>query len=81
MDQPASATYKQLGNGVNVGAVYNVMKALVIRDLDLLKSNPDLSRSILSAPANPDEALIRFKGLHLSEKILKASLKLVEKIG
>jgi DNA (cytosine-5)-methyltransferase 1 len=81
MDQPASATYKQLGNGVNVGAVYNVMKALVIRDLDLLKTNPDLSRSILSAPSNPDEALISFKGLHLSEKTSKAPLKLVEKIG
>jgi DNA (cytosine-5)-methyltransferase 1 len=81
IDQPASATYKQLGNGVNVGTVYNVMKALVIRDLDLLKTNPDLSRSILSAPANPDEALTSFKGLHQSEKKLKTQLKLVEKLG
>jgi DNA (cytosine-5)-methyltransferase 1 len=81
MDQPASATYKQLGNGVNVGAVYNVMKALVIRDLDLLKSNSDLSRSILSAPANPDEALISFKGLHQGEKTSKVELKLVKELG
>ena len=81
MDQPASATYKQLGNGVNVGAVYNVMKALVIRDLDLLKTNSDLSRSILSAPANPDEALISFKGLHQSEKASKIELRLVKELG
>jgi DNA (cytosine-5)-methyltransferase 1 len=81
MDQPTSATYKQLGNGVNVGAVYNVMKALVIRDLDLLKSHSDLSRSILSAPANPDEALSSFKGLHSREKTSKVELKLVKELG
>ncbi len=81
MDQPPSASYKQLGNGVNVGAVYNVMKALVIRDLDLLKSNSELSRSILSAPANPDEALVSFKGLHQIQKTVKTELKLVEKLG
>jgi len=81
MDQPSKATYKQLGNGVNVGAVYNVLKALVIRDLDLLKSNPELSRSILSAPANPDEKLRSFRGLQQKENASKVELKLVEKLG
>jgi DNA (cytosine-5)-methyltransferase 1 len=81
MDQPTSATYKQLGNGVNIGAVYNVMKAVVIRDLDLLKSDADLSRSILSAPSNPDEALSSFKGLHQTERISKVELKLIKELG
>jgi DNA (cytosine-5)-methyltransferase 1 len=58
VDQPNSLSYKQLGNGVNVGAVYNVLKAQVIRDLDLLGMNPEMTKSILGAPANPDEVLM-----------------------
>lgn len=58
IDQHDSLTYKQLGNGVNVGAVYNVLKAQVIRDLDLLGSNADLTKSILGAPSNPDVILM-----------------------
>jgi DNA (cytosine-5)-methyltransferase 1 len=53
VDQSQSLTYKQLGNGVNVGAVYNVLKAQVLRDLDLLGKSK-LTDAILSAPANPD---------------------------
>jgi DNA (cytosine-5)-methyltransferase 1 len=56
-DQSDTPTYKQLGNGVNVGAVYNVMKAVVIRDKDLLSRKPDLIKSISRAPNNPDEIL------------------------
>jgi DNA (cytosine-5)-methyltransferase 1 len=81
MDQPSSATYKQLGNGVNIGAVYNVMKALVIRDFDLLKSHSNLLKSVLSAPANPDEELSSFKGLHQYSQVSKVELKLVENLG
>jgi thiol-disulfide isomerase/thioredoxin len=51
-DQSDTPTYKQLGNGVNVGAVYNVMKAVVIRDKDLLSRKPDLIKSISKAPKN-----------------------------
>jgi len=58
VDQQDSLTYKQLGNGVNVGAVYNVLKAQVIRDLDLLGDKTKLTKSILGAPANPDEVLM-----------------------
>lgn len=58
VDQQDSLAYKQLGNGVNVGVVYNVLKAQVIRDLDLLGTNIDLTKSILGAPANPDEILM-----------------------
>jgi DNA (cytosine-5)-methyltransferase 1 len=57
VDQSDSLTYKQLGNGVNVGAVYNVIRAQVIRDMDLLSINPSMVRTILGAPSNPDEVL------------------------
>lgn len=53
-DQPDSASYKQLGNGVNLPAVYHVMKALVERDRDLLTTSSDLVDSITKAPLNPD---------------------------
>ena len=57
VDQADSLTYKQLGNGVNVGAVYNVLKAQVLRDLDLLSNQVELTKSILSSSSSPDEAL------------------------
>jgi DNA (cytosine-5)-methyltransferase 1 len=61
VDQADKVTYKQLGNGVNIGAVYNVIKAQVIRDLDLLGDMPELTRSILGAPANPDLVLSNYQ--------------------
>lgn len=59
-DQPASATYRQLGNGVNVGAVWNVLKWHVARDEDVLKTTETgrrLISAVLDAPASPDAAL------------------------
>ena len=53
-DQPDAASYKQLGNGVNLSAVYQVMKALVVRDQDLLTSSPNIVKAIQESPANPD---------------------------
>ena len=61
VDQSDSQSYKQLGNGVNVGVVYNVLKAQVVRDLDLLKNKPILVQSILSAPHNPDLNLMNYQ--------------------
>lgn len=55
--QNDAASYKQLGNGVNIPAVYHVMRALVQRDLDLLDDSPELVKSILKAPENPDASL------------------------
>src|SRR5690606_33560773 len=61
--QRTAATYKQLGNGVNVGAVWNVLKAQVARDQDILKGRRDetgrdvgsaLIDAVLGAPADPD---------------------------
>ena len=53
-DQRDSMSYKQLGNGVSVGAVYQVVRAALQRDGEILKqTNPSLYRSIkksLEAP-------------------------------
>jgi len=57
IDQGDGQSYKQLGNGVNVGAVYNVIRAQVLRDIDLLEKKPSLTRAILGASPNPDETL------------------------
>jgi DNA (cytosine-5)-methyltransferase 1 len=55
--QPDSSTFRQLGNGVSIGAVWYVLKAHALRDHDILKlTAPKLLRSIRSAPADPNEA-------------------------
>lgn len=44
-DQPEQASYKQLGNGVAVGAVFQTVQALIERDKDILKLvNPSILR-------------------------------------
>lgn len=58
--QPHAATYRQLGNGVNVGAVWNVLKAHVSRDEAILKTTPEGQRiitAVLDAPDSPDGRL------------------------
>jgi DNA (cytosine-5)-methyltransferase 1 len=63
-DQRAAATYKQLGNGVSVGAVWHAMKCLAERDEEFLKkSAPKILKAIQSAPLSPDEVLTA-KGRH-----------------
>lgn len=61
LDQSQSQTFKQLGNGVNIGVVYNVMKALVLRDLDLLGSESKMVKSILNAADSPDHYLSKYR--------------------
>ena len=55
--QNDAASYKQLGNGVNIPAVYHVLRALVKRDHDLLGDSPELVKSILKSSPNPDASL------------------------
>ncbi len=57
IDQPDSLTFRQLGNGVNIGVVYNVIKAQVLRDMELLAGKPGLVKSILGSPVSPDLVL------------------------
>lgn len=59
-DQKDSSTYKQLGNGVNIGVVWHVLKKHIERDSALLsQSNAGkrILRAVLTAPENPDEIL------------------------
>ena len=57
-DQRAATTYRQLGNGVSVGAVWHVLRAHVDRDQDVLKwTQPTLLKAVLSAPDSPDARL------------------------
>ena len=61
-DQKNSATYKQLGNGVSVGAVWNVLRAHGARDEEILKvTNPVLLKAILKSPESPDALLNNLK--------------------
>jgi DNA (cytosine-5)-methyltransferase 1 len=63
LDQPDRVSYKQLGNAVNIGVVYNVMQALVKRDYDLLSKDRQIASTILGASPNPDQLLERYPEL------------------
>jgi DNA (cytosine-5)-methyltransferase 1 len=80
LDQQKSQSFKQLGNGVNIGAVYNVMKALVVRDLDLLATEGKMVKSILGAAETPDEYLAKYHGpkKSLSKSAKTNQLRLID---
>ena len=53
-DQGDAATYKQLGNGVNVGAAYWMLRQHVLRDADELRTlAPHVLDSVLAAGPDP----------------------------
>lgn len=59
-DQRPAATYKQMGNGVNVGAVWHVLREHVTRDEDVLKrtaAGRRILEAVWSAPLSPDARL------------------------
>ena len=56
-DQRPAATYRQMGNGVNVGAVWHIMRQHVGRDEEVLKRTAPGRRileAVASAPLSPD---------------------------
>lgn len=66
-------SFKQLGNGVSVGAVYQVLRALTKRDeKELKQTNPNLWESFLAAPISPDQKLEKLRTVKVknSEKLI-----------
>ena len=56
--QPDAMTYKQLGNGVSVGAVWHVIKQTVGEYEEILKKScPQLVKAVQDAPLNPDDVI------------------------
>jgi DNA (cytosine-5)-methyltransferase 1 len=55
--QNDAASFKQLGNAVNIGVIYQVMKALAVRDYEILTDNPELLKSLTTSPHSPDLVL------------------------
>lgn len=54
-EQSDSISYRQLGNGISVGAAYQTLRALVIRDEQILKTTcPEIFDSVSNSPQNPD---------------------------
>lgn len=51
-------SYRQLGNGISVGAAFQAIRALISRDEEILLSTiPEIVESVKKAPKNPDTAL------------------------
>lgn len=65
--QSPAATYRQLGNGVNVGVVWHILREHVKRDEDVLKKTAAGRRileAVLSAPRSPDAILAEHEPAH-----------------
>ncbi|QNN51793.1 DNA cytosine methyltransferase [Nocardioides mesophilus] len=59
-DQPAAATYRQMGNGVAVGAVQHVFREHVLRDQALLAADPDgIGQNIVAAAKGTTPSTVR----------------------
>ena len=60
-DQPDAATYKQMGNGVNVGAAYHVFREHVLKTLDTVRRRaPGLASAVERSDISPDAAIERY---------------------
>ena len=59
-DQPDAATYKQAGNGVNVGAAYHVFREHGLRHLEqIAKRAPGLGAALRDSADTPDSIVER----------------------
>lgn len=76
-EQPDAATYKQLGNGVNVGAAYYVLRQHVLTDQsDLRQLAPALVKAVRRSSASPDAALAMPPGSGTSAEPSPAVIRL-----
>ena len=81
-DQKDSASYKQLGNAVNVGVIYQTMKAISVRDYDELADCPELLQALSLAPNNPylvltDPGNVRITSHYETELEIQPKLRIV----
>jgi DNA (cytosine-5)-methyltransferase 1 len=61
-DQPDAATYKQAGNGVNVGAAYHVFREHGLRHLErITRRAPHLGAAIRESADSPDQFVERLR--------------------
>jgi len=61
-DQPDAATYKQMGNGVNVGAAYHVFREHVLGSMAAVRRRaPGLALAVEESAISPDEAIERYR--------------------
>jgi DNA (cytosine-5)-methyltransferase 1 len=57
-EQKQSETYRQLGNGVNIGVIWYVLRQAAQRyEKDLKRTSPKLYNALISASENPDDVL------------------------
>lgn len=60
MEQADAASYKQMGNGVNVGAIYYTFRQYVLTHRDeIARTAPHVVEAVEAASENPDEMLAR----------------------
>ena len=57
-EQADGHPYRQLGNGISIGAAYQAIRALINRDEEiLLETIPEMVESVKKAPKNADGVL------------------------
>ncbi|MEU0266534.1 DNA (cytosine-5-)-methyltransferase [Nocardioides sp. NPDC006303] len=65
-EQPDAASYKQMGNGVNVGAVFYAFRKYVLEHQDeIAETAPNVVEAVIDAGDDPD-ALLKNRPLHSS---------------
>jgi DNA (cytosine-5)-methyltransferase 1 len=53
--QKNSISYRQLGNGVNVAAVFHVFRQLIVRDSEYLGEHIEKFLGVVNSPTSPDD--------------------------
>jgi DNA (cytosine-5)-methyltransferase 1 len=67
--QRTALTYRQLGNGVSIGAIWHVLRSHAQRDEEILKwTQPKFLKAALSSPKSPDEILVAMGSKKLEKK-------------